>query len=236
VTSEPWFNATGHLDDGFPHYYVVRAVVGSAEGPNSTMAVKLPLVVPFDPGRTNLYWLSLPYRNGFGRASDIAGALPAGSLDIVARWDPENATLPYHYYFRDAWRGQDFPIRVGEGFLLGSLRPFSWVVVGTDTVYSLSFVSGPATSVHWISLPYTGPYARASDLVLDIEGSLGPSANTKITEVGLWDGIAQAPVPFYWTPTGWTGLDFDLPPGGGVYLRVVSDFAWLPRLLTPEVP
>ena len=236
TATEPWFNATGHLDDGLPHYYIVRAVAVFVEGPNSTMAVKIPIGVPFDGGRTNLYWHSLPYRNGLRNASDIADALPAGGIDFVGHWDAANATLPYYFYFRGEWRGQDFPIRAGEGFLLGSFRPFSWVVLGTDTALPLAFASGPSSSVHWSSLPYTGPYARASDVVLDIEGSLNASANSRIAEVGIWDGTAQSLVRFYWTTTGWSGVDFDVPPGAGVYLRVVSDFTWVPRLLTPEVP
>jgi len=41
---------------------------------------------------------------------------------------------------------------------------------------------------------------------------------------------------FQWSASGWTGTDFTLAPGEGIYLTVVSTFTWTPRLITPEVP
>jgi hypothetical protein len=143
-----------------------------------------------------------------------------------------------YYYFRGAWHGTDFTIGAGDGLWLGSRSTFTWVIVGTDRAVTLSFTrnAAPLGNTNWISVPYTGTYLDASDLVVDIEGSTGAGANTKIVEVVKWDSATQSYVRFFWSPTGWTGTDFALAPGDAVYFTIVSSFSWQPRLVTPEVP
>lgn len=118
------------------------------------------------------------------------------------------------------------------------MSDFTWVVNGTDGAIALTFTFHPPASanLNWVSVPYTAAYRRASDVVLDIEGSLGGEANARIMEVGRWDPLVQRFVTFSWSPRGWGGADFSLVLGEGIYFRVVSSFEWTPRLLTPEVP
>jgi hypothetical protein len=114
------------------------------------------------------------------------------------------------------------------------------VINGTDgsVPHVFTAYAPPNANVNWFSLPYTSAYAKASDLVRDIEGGTGPTAHTKIDVVAKWDPITQTVITYSWTVGGWTGTDFVLTPDvwAGVYFRVVSSFTWTPRLMTPEVP
>ncbi len=233
------FRDSGAEGDGAPHYYVVRAKSGSGvEGDNSTMGAVVPLAFPFDPARTNVFWVSLPFRSEYRSARTISDALTAAKIDVVAKWDAAAGRSTLWFYFRGAWRGVDFSLRPGEAFYLGAVSSFTWVVNGTDDVQGLSFDSYAPSSppLQWIGLPYTSAYARASDLVAEIEGGLGPAANRWIVEVARWDAAAQRFATFAWTPSGWGGTDFPLAAGEGIGVRVVAPFTWTPRLITPVVP
>jgi len=236
-TPSPSFEVS-HLRDGQVHFYLVRAVAGGVEGPNSTMATKAEISLSFSPSATSVAWVSLPYNSTFGRGSDISTELTEARTDLVARWDPSNHTTVLWYRFRGQWRGADFAIRPGDGILLGSIATFSWPVVGTDAPVTLSFHPhpGPMGDVAWLSLPWTSTYRTARDVVVDVEGSDGPNANTRIVEVGKWDHASQRAVIYRWTSSGWAGLDFMINPGDGVYFRVASAFNWEPLLLQPSIP
>jgi hypothetical protein len=232
------FDATGHLSDGLTHFYLVRAVLGTTESANSTMAVKIDRAFSFSLTGTNVHWFSLPYVSTYLRASDIASELTNARIDVIAKWNPATQSPILYYWFRGAWRGTDFAIGPGDGLFVGAVSAFSWVIVGTDRAVALSFThnSPPVGNVNWLSLPHTGTYRQASDLVLDIEGSLGGGANTKIVEVVKWDSSTQGLIRFFWTAGGWTGIDFSLAPGDAVYFTIVANFSWQPKLVTSEVP
>ena len=230
----------GALSDGATHCYIVRAKFGpTLESGNSTMGCKVPLSFIFSALRTSVYWISLPYRTIYQRASDISTELgPANQrIDVVGKWDaPTQRTLLW-FYFRGRWQGTDFPIGPGDGIFLSARSTFQWAVNGTDRSVPRTFTfSASRANINWMSLPFTGVYGRARDVVLDIEGSTGPGANTRIIEVAKWNGTSQSLQVFRWSASGWTGTDFTLAPGEGIYLTVVSTFTWTPRLITPEVP
>ena len=225
--------------DGAPHYYIVRAKdsLGEVTG-NSTMGAKVPLTFEFDAARTNVYWMSLPYRSQYATAKDISDALTAANIDVVGMWDPASGRSALWFYLRGAWRGTDFPLAPGDAFFLGVLADFTWIVNGTDGPAAHPFAPHalPGGDTCWVSLPFTSPYARASDVVADIEGGLGPAENRFIVEVARWDPVGDRIESFAWTPTGWGGTDFRLAVGEALFLRVVSTFAWTPNLITPEAP
>ena len=239
VTTSAYVHA-GALD-ALSHFYIVRAKFGpTQEGGNSTMGFKVPLSFSFSTSRSNVYWLSLPYRTMYRRASDISTELgPADSkISVIGKWDAATQRTILWYYFRGAWRGTDFPINAGDGIYVSAHGNFQWQVNGTDGSVPRTFTlyPPPSANINWISLPYTATYTRASHVVIAIEGGLGATANTKIIEVAKWDGVTQTLVRFYWTVGGWTGgTDFTIAPGEGVYLKVVSTFTWTPALITPEV-
>jgi len=235
TTSYVHLNADG---DGLSHYYVVHTKdwLGVESG-NSTMGAKVPLSFDFDIARTNVHWLSLPYRSGYATAKDVSDELTSANIDVVGRWDPASGRSVFWFYFRGAWRGTDFALKPSDAFVIGVLADFTWIVTGTDgrVAHSLVLYGPPSGDVHWVSLPFTSPYARARDVVVDIEGNTGPSANRLIVEVARWDPVGERLVSFAWTPAGWDGTDFGIAVGEGVYVRVVSTFTWTPRLITPEV-
>jgi len=232
------YTAAGHLSDGLSHFYIVRAKDATRTSANSTMGAKVPLSFPYDPAKGNIHWFSLPYRSTYAKASDISTELTSTQISVVAKWNPAQQKPMLWYFLRGKWRGNDFTISPGDGLYIGVKTSFTWIIVGTDGSVTLSFSLNPPSrgNVDWISLPYTSTYAYASDIVKHIEGSIGPSANTKITEVARWDPATQTMIRYAWTVTGWSGTDFTIGPGDGIYLKIVADFTWTPNLITPEVP
>jgi hypothetical protein len=225
--------------DARSHFYLVRAMDPlGGESTNSTMGVKSTLALGFSPFRSNVYWMSLPYRAGYRSAKEISDELTEANIDLVAKWNPVTQSPVLWYFLRGAWRGTDFPIGPGDGFYIGVLSSFSWVITGTDGFVPRSFTAprSPDPSTDWVALPYTAPYARASDVVLGIEGDVGPDGNSRIIEIGLWDTVAERLLTFAWTPTGWAGEDFRVEPGSALCLRIVSGFTWIPGLISPEEP
>ena len=231
---------TNHLTDGLTHYYIVRAFNSSTgtESENSTMGVKIQKDFTYNPGTTNVYWMSLPYNSIYTKASDITNELTESNIHVVGKWDRIAQRTQLYYYLRGKWRGNDFNIDSGDGIYVSTVSTFSWYITGTDRSTTLSFTystAKTATNIHWISIPYTGTYSLASKIVTDIEGGIGPGTNTKIIEVGKWDPSTQDVTKYVYTPTGWMG-DFNILPGDGIYLKVVTNFNWEPKLITPEVP
>jgi len=234
-TSLDVFDAVGHLIDGRTHFYVVRGVKGSLESGNSSVLVKAELAFDFEPAATNLYFVSLPH--GFPSNPPFqAGALAAEltdpvlgpNVDALFRWNSAANASAFYAWIRNAWRGTDFALDAGDGFWLGSRRPFTWAVLGNGTTVTLAFTAGQD---RWISLPYTSTYRTASDIVRELEGSLNATANTKVTEVAIWDAAAQSLRRFSWTPAGWTGDDFAITIGVALRVSAVATFSWDPRIL-----
>jgi hypothetical protein len=231
TTTLTQYTATGHFTDGLNHYYLVTATDGAQDGPNSTMGVKDSLSFGYSTTNTNIAWFSLPYASTYLRASDIATKLTPANIDVVGKWDAAGQTSIVYYYARSRWRGVDFTINPGDALYLGVRRAFTWNLTGTDLSISLTLTLNPApsTNVDWIGLPYTSVYGKASDIANEL-------TSAKITEVGIWNAATQSVVRWYWTGSTWTGTDFTIPQGAGVYVIVASSFAWTPGLLTPVRP
>lgn len=207
IDSPPWpwpqigttpataFVNVGAGADGLTHHYIVRAVDSSGvSGANSTMGVKASLSFQYDGGRTNVHWLSLPYRSMYRRASDLSDELTSSRIDVIGKWDP--ATQGSSLWYSSAERGVGRTSRStpGDGFYIGIRSSFEWTLNGTDGEVSraFTFYPPPNANVQWLSLPFTMSYASASDIVLDIEGSLDGGANAKIVEVAKWDPLFEA--------------------------------------------
>jgi hypothetical protein len=237
-TQTTGFLLTDNLIDGLSHFYIVRAKGGEELSTNSTMAAKTQINFTFDGLKGNVHWISLPYRTEYKKASDISDELTSTRIAVVAKWNPATQTPILWFFLRGGWRGTDFAISPGDGLYIGVVKTFSWVIMGTDCTDTLPFNLNPPTigNVYWISLPYTSSYSKASSIVFDLEGSIGPGAHTKITELGWWDPVRQAVVKYIWTASGWAGTDFMINPGDGIYLKIITSFTWTPKLITPEVP
>jgi len=229
-TSATSFDAVGHLTDGRDHYYIVRAVRGSDEGGNSSMVAKVGTSFPFHAATTHIAFFSVPYESADRRASDIAAALGPSRIDLVGKWDPSRQGSIVYYHTGGGYKGQDFMINPGDGLYLGLRQGFDAVWIGADSGASLTFIRNPAplANVHWFGLPYTGVYGKASD----VANELGPG---RISEIGRWNADTQTSETLTWTGISWTGSDFPIHPGDGLYVIVESDFTWQPALLTPAL-
>ena len=226
----------GHLSDGLNHFYIVRAHGGL--GANSTMGVLLNMHIAHSPVEYGGRWISLPYNSIYRKASDIADELGPEKIDAVAKWNADRQQMIIYHQFRGQWRGTDFPIYAGEGLLIGSVVDFDWSINGTDRDTTLAFTFNPIHSTHFylVSLPYTGSYDTASRLATAIAGGLGPGTGSEIVGVGIWNYSAWSYDVFRYSPLGWSGVDFELNPGDGIWLEVISTFTWTPELITPVMP
>src|SRR2546427_826620 len=229
-TSATSFDAVGHLTDGRDHYYIVRAVRGSDEGGDSSMVAKVGPSVPVHAAPTHIAFFCGPSDSADRRASDIAAALGPSRIDLVGKWDPSRQGSIVYYHTGGGYKGQDFMINPGDGLYLGLRQGFDAVWIGADSGASLTFIRNPAplANVHWFGLPYTGVYGKASD----VANELGPG---RISEIGRWNADTQTSETLTWTGISWTGSDFPIHPGDGLYVLVESDFTWQPALLTPAL-
>jgi hypothetical protein len=218
---------------------------------------------------SNVNWLSVPFipqyytnlaaallKSVFGNASvavkDIEGGTGTSTNQKIKRvslWDPVTQGVGSSYIYRaggvfNKWTGVDFGVAPGSGVYLetsGGIPAFNWTTVGHDAETPLAFryIGSDTTNVYWVSLPYSGMYKKASDIVSDIEGGTGANSNQKIKRVSLWDPVTQGVGSSYIYRAGgafnkWTGVNFDVAPGSGVYIELsgaTNAFTWTPALL-----
>jgi hypothetical protein len=81
----------------------------------------------------------------------------------------------------------------------------------------------------WLALPYTTPYADASDLVTSMNGGTGGGPVTRVARV---DRSTQARSEWSRTGSVWSGQDFALVPGDAVEITVAQALDW--RLVGAE--
>jgi hypothetical protein len=249
ASARTWTHS-GAYADGNTWYYIVRADNGGTLSGNSTMGVKLHQAFTHNAINTNVQWMSLPYNSMYKTARDVVVDLEGGDgvtsgsmkISVVGLWQPgyQAATAYCHVAEWGEWTGDNFAIPPGAGIYVSVVSSFNWIINGTDYAAQLSFVKNAAnTNVMFFSLPYGSDYRYASDIVMELEGALfGPGLDSKICVVGLWDFPSQmANALVYDTDfEEWTGMNFEITPGCGLYIAITSSFAWTPGLLTPEVP
>ncbi len=88
----------------------------------------------------------------------------------------------------------------------------------------------PKTNIMFITIPQDSGYTKASDIVMELEGALvGSGLDGKINVVGKWVPGDQASTAYLYDDIfeEWTGDDFAIAPGDGIYLSVKSNFAWV---------
>ncbi|UCG68882.1 MAG: hypothetical protein JSV09_13995 [Thermoplasmata archaeon] len=186
-------------------------------------------------------WFSLPYRSMYTKASHITDELTSSSITVLGKWDNDKQKSIVYTYFRGRWRGPDFDINAGDALWVRTISDFNWYINGTDKDVTLNFIYKSAKrNINWISLPYSGYYANAHELVAAIEGGDGigfGSPSTKISAVVKWDAATQSEIRYdYDGGTGWGGVDFSIGPMDGIYIEVIADFSWPPEMVTPPLP
>jgi Tol biopolymer transport system component len=217
-------------------YYLVRALNQSMGEYKSKIVAEVSKTFSYNPSKTNVNWISVPYDCNFKKASDIVAAIEPSSTNTkisgIAKWDAKTQTsMGYGYVAGPGWIGTDFDINPGDGVyisLSGNSQSFDWDIIGKDSEPVKTFSYNPSkTNVNWLSIPYTGTYKKASDIVAAIEPS---STNTKISGIAKWDAKTQTSMGYgYVAGPGWIGTDFDINPGDGIYISLSGNtpsFDW----------
>lgn len=128
-----------------------------------------------------------------------------------------------------------FYLVIGRGSA-GTEAGYSTMGVKVHKVFT---VNAATTNIMWLTIPQDSGYATASAIVLELEGALsGPGLDTKINAVGKWVPSGQYSTAFVYDTDfeEWTGDDFVIAPGDGIYIGITSSFTWNPALITPIVP
>ena len=252
---------------GREYFFILRADNGAEQSGLSSMLFVNRRQFTYNADATNLNWMSIPYSPtyftnataGLNRSmmnlpsvmvKDIEGNVGFNSqqkINAVAVWDPVTQDAGTSYFYRQSmrrWLGTDFALNPGSGIfvqLSGLTDQFDWTVLGSDSkiAHSFNFNEGEITNLNWLSLPYSGMYKHASDIVTDIEGSTGAGSDVKINAIALWDAATQDAGTSYFYRSGkmfnrWIGTDFEIKPGDGIFLQLsgaTSTFDWTPALL-----
>ncbi len=90
--------------------------------------------------------------------------------------------------------------------------------MGARMYRQFSLASGVPNS-QWFSLPYRSTYTKASDITTEL-------TNAKINVVAKWDARKQTTILYYWFHNAWRGQDFNILPGDGLYIGLVTSFGW----------
>jgi len=236
----------GAVDSTTEAYYIVRAFNSGGESGNSSMGVyKKVSFTRNASGTANVNRISIPYNSAYRKASSVVQSIEGSSstankIQTVGLWNPSSQNSTQYFYDSEGglWDGTDFDINPGTGIyvvLSGSATTFGWSVTGTDTNTPITFESNPSgtANLNYISIPYTGMYLKASNIVSSIEAQYGVG---KIQLVGLWEAGTQNTTQWFYEEGVWDGTDFDITIGKGLVIGVVpgaSRFDWIPGLLVP---
>lgn len=231
-------------------FYTVAGVNGAGQSKPSAIASKIKHILSYTGNRTNAYIVSLPYVSKFSKASDIVQDIEGTTATVskinrVGLWHPNVQAFSMYNYVIDNWYGINWNVDAGTSSsnaiylnLTSTAGTFTWVISGTDKNAGLIFNRNTGISNENLRhIPYSSIYKKASDIVLDIEGTL--TTNAKISKIGKWHPDVQS-YSFYSfvSGTGWVGIDFDIKPGDAVNIfpsSSATSFTWTPKLVViPE--
>jgi len=250
------------------YYYYVRPYNVIGLSALSTMGVYHTFSFTYNAGIGNDNWISMPHTSDYVMASDIVldieGALSPGGVDVyinyIGKWDPATQGVTEAYFYQEVgppalwgWNGgADFAINPGDSItiqLSGNTGSFDWQVAGTDVRCTKSFTYNAGIgNDNWITVPWTGQYTMASDIVLDIEGALSPGGvDVYINYIGKWDPATQGVTEAYFYQEvgppalwGWNGgADFAIAPGDGITIQLsgnTANFNWQQALTSNPIP
>jgi len=232
-------------------FYAVSAVNGAGESAPANAGGKVDVSFEYAAGSTNTYRMSMPYSEAYMKALDIVAAVEgntytANKIDMLATWNPYTQSfVPFSNVFGTWILGTNFNVDAGtsssNAVYMHAVSAFTWTQVFTETSAPLVFkYNSVIANANKRMLPYSANYAKASDIVRDIEGGTGAGTNQKINKIAKWNAASQSYVVYgYITELNQWGLgtDFNILPGEAVNIYAsgnTSSFTWTPRLaLTP---
>jgi len=101
--------------------------------------------------------------------------------------------------------------------------------MGSKVVMSFTYIAG-GMNTYRIALPYISKYAKAADIVTDIEGSIATTP-TKIDIIALWNPNTQVYNPYGYISPQWLGTNWTVDAGtlssNAIYMHVISSFNWV---------
>ena len=229
-------------------FYTVTGVNGAGESKPSTVASKIKQILSYTGNRTNAYILSLPYVSKFSKASDIVMDIEGTTATVtkinrVGLWYPPVQAFSMYNYVIDNWYGINWNVDAGTSSsnaiylnLTSTAGTFTWIINGQDKIANLLFTRNTGIANENLRhLPYSSIYKKASDIVLDIEGTM--TTNAKISKIGKWHPDVQSYSFYYFVSgTGWVGIDFDIKPGDAINIvpsSSATSFTWTPKLVVP---
>ena len=228
-------------------FYRVSAVNGAGEGQPAPAAAKVKFTFGYTAGAKNTYRIGLPYNTGFTTASSIVTNIEgspttANKVDIIAIWNPAQQAYIAHSYV-GSWKPPDWSVDAGtsssNAIFVDTVSAFTWSVAGTDKSAPLYFryYTGQA-NLNERMIPYSSAYAKASDIVKDIEGNTA-TAN-KIDMVAAFNPASQTYNAYLYNGSIWPApSNFNINPGDVVLIDLsgrTNEFTWTPKLAGTPVP
>jgi len=248
------------------YYYYVRPYNVIGLSALSTMGVYHQFSFTYNAGIGNDNWLSLPHDSDITMASDIVLALEGGTgsgtdvcINYIGKWDPATQGVTEAYFYQEVgppalwgWNGgADFAVNPGDSItvqLSGNTASFTWCAAGVDCRCTKSFTYNAGIgNDNWITVPWTGQYTMASDIVVDIEGGTGSGMDVCINYIGKWDPATQGVSESYFYQEvgppalwGWNGgVDFAIAPGDAITIQLsgnTANFNWQQMLVSNPLP
>ena len=145
----------------------------------------VPVTMTYNPGDFNLNWLSLPYPNAYGSASNLATDI--GNTTKVGRFDAVNDEYLSWFFLDGAWMGEDFALVPGKGILTVINDDVNWtpslgypsVTATIDVTNGLNTVnvnlSGSAMDINGSIVDYQWDYE--GDGLIDYADSTSPDTS-----------------------------------------------------------
>jgi len=177
-------------------------------------------------------WISLPYTNSYTNARGIADSIngaktpgTSGTCTEVGKWLTSSGNYEKLTYAFGSWTGNNFTVQKGEAYYVSIKGTPTWSVNGTHDpsfAFNLSYPNG--SNIYWISLPYSSIYAKAQDIVNDMNNS-NPGT---VVEIGRQPPGGTTEKLTYAFGI-WTGDDFAFRPGEGYYISLRKPLTnWIP--------
>jgi hypothetical protein len=176
--------------------------------------------------------VSIPWHNNYPNASDVANDLSPSGDPLTAITNLRDDQQYESWVYNFGWFGTDFAVVQGKGYEMSdTLHDTTLVIVGAnnpDGEVPLNENAGDTGDKNWISIPYNGDYANASDITTEYAPLGDPlfvltnMLNSQFYESWVYDTLFDE----------WNGTDFVLERGRGYEFVTITDTTWNPTEYT----
>lgn len=250
-TSDSNWTHEDALSNNTDHFYLVRGVKDGIQGNITSIGYKVDIELKYNSDLDETWnWISLPYderdhnEDGHYTALDIVEDIDEDAgvevVNKIAKWNASTSQRSPIMRYNEtlgAWNtSDDFSLAMGDAVALNVTSNQTWTLTGVERSSNITENLISTDQKHFLSIPYTimdlnrDGSVTASDIVADIEGGLGLGRNETIHSVNLWNDSIQGEDSeyFYTSNEGWSGENFVIDRGDGIYLRLNSNLSWTP--------